>query len=207
MIRVAWLTQYNINKLVPEIKLNRKVTLHNSSWIHTLSEQLVLQKEVELHIITHSHLVDQTQTIKKNGIYFYVIKYNFPFTNKGFPLYMPFDKLTRYYSFSKKARKIINKIQPDILHVHGTEGGYFTPALKKNFPCIISIQGIISEYIKIEPSFAGFLQVMYERRAIRKAKYFGCRTNFDYDFVKGINKNAIIFDLPEAMNMVFYKHQ
>lgn len=93
------------------------------------------------------------------------------------------------------------------MHVHGTEGGYFTPAFKTNLPCIISIQGIISEYVKIEPSIAGFLQILYEQKAIREAEYFGCRTNFDYDFVKKINKNAIIFDLPEAMNMVFYKNQ
>lgn len=206
MIKVAWLTQYNVFKLLPEIKLNREVILHNSSWIHTLSEELVLQKEIELHIITHCSFVEQTQTIIKDGIYFHVIKYNFPYTDRGFPWYLPLDKLTGYYSFKKSARKIINDIQPDILHVHGTEGGYFTPASKTNLPCIISIQGIISEYVKIEPSITGYLQILYEQSAIRKAKYFGCRTNFDFDYVKRRNRIAIIFDLPEAMNMVFFKH-
>lgn len=207
MIKIVWLAQYNVSTLQPELRLNREAVQHTSSWIHSLSDNLALNKEVQLHIITHSQLVDKTQVIKKNGIYFHVIKYNFPFTNKGFPRYFPYDKLTGYYHFTKKARKIIDEIGPDILHVHGTEGGYYTPASKTNLPCIISIQGIIGEYIKIEPSISGYLQVPYENYAIRKAKYFGCRTNFDYDFVKRINKNAIIFDLPEAMNMVFYKHQ
>src|ERR1035437_2756026 len=127
MIKVAWLTQYNVFRLLPEIKLSRQVILHSSSWINVLSEQLILQKEIELHIITHCPFVEQPQTIIKNGINFHVIKYNFPFTNRGFPWYLPFDKLTGYYSFKRKARKIINEIQPHILHVHGTEGGYFTP--------------------------------------------------------------------------------
>ena len=206
-MKIVWLAQYNVSTLQPELKLNRVVVQHSSSWIHSLSEILALNKEVQLHIITHSQLIDETQVIKKNGICFHVIKYSFPFTKKGFPNYFPYDKLTGYHHFTKIARKIIDEIKPDIIHVHGTEGGYFNPTSKTNVPCIISIQGIISKYIKIEPTLAGFLQIPYERRAIRNSRYFGCRTNFDYDFVRRINKNAVIFDLPEAMNIVFYKHQ
>lgn len=207
MLKIVWLAQYNVSALAPQLKLNRESVQHNSSWIHSLSDNLALDDKIELHIITHSQLVDKTQTIKKNNIYFHVIKYTFPFTKKGFPGYFPYDKLTGYFEFKRKARRLIRTLAPDILHVHGTEGGYFSPTFKLDFPCIVSIQGIISEYVKIEPSFAGFLQIPYEQWAIRKSKYLGCRTNFDSDFVRKINKDAVIFDLPEAMNMVFYKHQ
>lgn len=206
MIKVAWLTQYDIYRLLPEIDINRKVVLHSSSWIHTLSDALALNKEIELHIITQTQLVDKTQHIKKNGIHFHIIKHTFPFTKKGFPWYLPFDRLTGYYAFSKKAKKVINEINPDILHVHGTEGGYYTPVSGTKIPCIISIQGIISEYIKIEPSFGSYLQLYYEQSAVKNNTYFGCRTNFDFDFVKNLNKNAVIFDLPEAMNKLFFEH-
>lgn len=207
MIKVVWLCQYNVFKLLPEIKVNREVVLHASSWIHTLSEQLALNEDIELHIITHSQLVDNTQVIQKNGISFHIIKYCFPFTKRGFPWYMPFDKLTGYYSFSKRAQKIVEEIRPDLLHVHGTEGGYFTPAFKANIPCIVSIQGIISEIVKLEPTISGYLQSLYEQHVIRSARYFGCRTNFDFDYIKKRNRKAIIFDLPEAINKVFfYQH-
>jgi glycosyltransferase involved in cell wall biosynthesis len=207
MLKIVWLAQYNVSTLQPELKLNRDVVQHTSSWIHSLSEFLALKNEIQLHIVTHSQLVDKTQVVRKNGIYFHVIKYSFPFTKKGFPNYFPYDRLTGYHQFAKEARKIIDEIAPDVLHVHGTEGGYYIPASKKDLPCIISIQGIISEYIKIEPTLAGFLQIRYERKAIKEAKNFGCRTNFDFDFVRGLNKSATIFDLPEAMNMVFYKYK
>jgi len=206
-MKVVWLSQYNILELLPQIKLNREEILHSSSWIHTLSHQLALNKEIELHIITYSQLVEATQMIKKNGIHFHVIKYNFPFTKKGFPWYFPLDKLTAYYSFSKKAQKIIDKIGPDVLHVHGTEGGYFLPTLKTRVPCIISIQGIIGEIVKLEPNVSAYLQVFYEKYAIRNGKYFGCRTNFDSQYVKRTNPNAVILNLPEAMNKVFFEQQ
>ncbi len=57
--------QSNVFKLLPEIKLFREVTLHDSSWIHNLSDELALNKKIELHIITHSHLVDKSQQIMK----------------------------------------------------------------------------------------------------------------------------------------------
>lgn len=206
MIKIVWLTPYNIYKLLPEVVVNRNAGSHSSSWIHSLSDMLAQNKELELHIITHTQLIDNTQHFEKNGIHFHIIKYNFPFTKKGFPWYFPLDKLTGYHSFSRKAKKLIEELQPDILHVHGTEGGYFTPAFKTNIPCIISIQGIISVITKLDPTIGGYLQLPYERNAIKKGKYFGCRTNFDFDYVKKKNKNAVIFDLPEAMNMVFYEH-
>lgn len=207
MIKIVWLCPYNINNLLPEIELNKRLNSHSSSWIQNLSDGLASNPEIKLHIITHSPAVSVTQNILKNKIHFHVVKYNFPFTNKGFPGYFPLDRITGYYSFAKKARKIIKEIKPDILHVHGTEGAYFAPALKTKIPCIISIQGIISEYIKIAPSFPGYIQASIERRAIKRTRYFGCRTKFDSSFVKKVNKNAIIFNLPEALNEVFYKYR
>ncbi len=205
MMKVVWLTQYNIVELSPKIKLNKIVLLHNSSWIHNLSKELELNKEIELHIITHSPYVDKTQSIFKNGINFHVIKYGFPFTNKGFPKYLPFDQLSQYYSFSKKAIKLINGLEPDVLHVHGTEGGYFEPTFNLKIPCIVSMQGLIGEVVKSEPSISHYLQVLFERRVIKNAKYFGCRTNFDTNYVKRRNSEAVIFDLPEAMNKIFFE--
>lgn len=207
MIKVVWLCPYNINHLKPEIKINRNITLHNASWILNLANHLALLSELELHIITYSPAVSESQVVFKDNIYFHVIKYSFPFTNKGFPWYLPLDKLTGFYAFSKRAKKAINQIKPDILHVHGTEGGYFIPTTRSKIPCILSIQGIIGECMKHEPSFSGYLQLPYERYAIWKTKLFGCRTIFDSSYIKKHNKKAVIFDLPEAINNIFFQNQ
>ena len=77
---------------------------------------MAFNKEIELHIITHTQLVDNSQTIKKNGIYFHIIKYNLPFTKKGFPKYLLWDKIISYNSFIKNASTIITAIKPDVIH-------------------------------------------------------------------------------------------
>jgi glycosyltransferase involved in cell wall biosynthesis len=207
MIKVLWLCYYNINNLLPELQLDQQVTMHSASWIQNLSAALVEKPNVELHIITQCPNVSRTQSIEKFGIHFHVVKHNIPFTSKGFPWYFPLDKLSAYYSFSKNALKIINHVKPDVLHVHGTEGAYCFPALKTTIPNIISIQGIMEEYMKIEPSIIGYMQVPLERYAVKKGKYFGCRTNFDSAFVKRTNEKAVVYDLPEAMNPVFFRQE
>jgi glycosyltransferase involved in cell wall biosynthesis len=207
MIKVVWLCCYNISNLLPELQLDQQVTMHSASWILNLSAALAAKPNVELHIITQCPNVARTQSIEKFGIHFHVVKHSLPFTSKGFPWYFPVDKLSAYFSFSKSALKIINQVKPDVLHVHGTEGAYCFPALKTNIPSIISIQGIMEEYMKIEPSNIGYLRVLLERYAVKKGRYFGCRTNFDSAFVKRTNKKAVVYDLPEAMNPVFFQQQ
>ncbi len=70
MIKIVWLAQYNVSVLQPELILNREVVQHSSSWIHSLSDNLALNKQVQLYIITHSQLVDKTQFIKKTVFIF-----------------------------------------------------------------------------------------------------------------------------------------
>ena len=206
-MKVVWLAQYNVVKLLPLINLNQEADLHSSSWIHTLSETLAQREDIELHIITHTNIVSETQNFVKDRIHFHIVRYSFPFTNRGFPWFCPIDRLTGYHFFVINARDLIQQIKPDIIHVHGTEGGYFNAAYGLKVPCIISIQGIISEYVKVNPSILGYLQLPHEQFAIRKGEYFGCRTDFDFSFVKGLNKRAQIFDLPEAINNVFFEHK
>ena len=206
-MRIAWLSPYPINLLTPEIKTNRNIGSHAASWIVNLSNELAKQNDIKLHIITHTAIIPYSQTIVKNNITFHVIRYCFPFIkNKGFPSYLPFDKLTLFKGFTKKALRILKRIQPDIVHAHGTEGAYALTAYKSEFPSLISIQGIIFEYNKVNPSLSYRLQIPIERYTIKRNKNFGCRTNWDKNFILSNNKNANIFYVPEAISNIFFKY-
>lgn len=206
-MKIAWLAPYQINLLAQELTTNRNIRGHAASWIVNLSNELAKQNDIELHIITHTVAVPYSQEIKKNNITFHIIRYCFPFTkNKGFPPYMPLDKLTRYRGFIKNALRILEKIQPDIIHAHGTEDAYALTAYKSGLPSLISIQGIIAEINKISPSLSYRFQIPIERYTIKRNKNFGCRTDWDKSFILSNNKNANIFYVPEAISGVFFKY-
>lgn len=206
-MKIVWLAPYSMNLLIPELKTSKNVSGHAASWVVNLSNELASQKNIELHIITHINGIPYSQVIEKNNITFHVIRYCFPFTNKGFPPYLPLNALTWHKSFVSEALKILERIEPDIVHAHGTENAFALTACKSGLPSLTSIQGIIVECNKISPSLSYRLQIPVESYTIKENKNFGCRTEWDKSFVLRINPNANVFYVPEAIGNMFFKHK
>jgi glycosyltransferase involved in cell wall biosynthesis len=205
-IRIAWLGPYPTKLLQPELTIARSPKgEHAASWIVNLANALTKREDVDLQMITASAGIRENQTVTKDGITFHVIRHTFPFTIRGFPEYMRLDALTRYASLRRQIRKVILKLQPDLIHVHGTEYGYGLAALETNVPIIVSIQGIVNLLARISPSIFFRLQASIERHVIRTAKYFGSRTAWANSFIRNMNNTATIYDLPEAVDQVFFK--
>jgi glycosyltransferase involved in cell wall biosynthesis len=118
---------------------------------------------------------------------------------------MRFDVLTRYARLRRQVRQVLLKLQPDLIHVHGTEYGYGLAALETNVPTIVSIQGIVNLLARLSPSTFYRFQAPIELRVIRTAKYFGSRTAWANSFIRTLNHAATIYDLPEAVDRVFFK--
>lgn len=98
----------------------------------------------------------------------------------------------------------IRTIQPDIIHAHGTEDAYGLAAMDTGFPWVVSIQGIIADYLRTNPCLRYRLIAPMETRVFKAAKYIGGRTRFDKGYAAKINPAATVLDLPEAMNEVFF---
>ncbi len=206
-VKVLWLCHYPVNILDGYIELMRTVKVHPASWIINLANEIKKNTNIELHILTFSPYVKSYQSCINQGIHFHVLRTGIPFIYKGFPSFFPFNHLTKYWFLSQRTNKIIKKIKPDIIHAHGTEGPYGYISTKFNTPTIISIQGIVNEIVKFEPTFVGTLQKSMEIKLIKAGTHFGCRTNFDTAFVKKNNSSAIIHYLPEAINSVYFKKE
>lgn len=109
-------------------------------WIKSLDKEM--QKKVDLHIAFYH---------KENILPF---KYG---NTHYYPIYKGKESLFRKYINSKKSRiilredvkkylDIINKVQPDIIHIHGTENPFGYIIEKVDILVVISIQGNITVY-------------------------------------------------------------
>ncbi|MCK6541059.1 glycosyltransferase family 4 protein [bacterium] len=204
MIRIVWVCPFPIGKINAKLKLSRTSISHAASWITNLLHEMKSRGDIEIHIITSSPYALDDQECLEDGVCYHIIRYGFPFSNRGFPRFLPLDVLTRYYPLRKKINSIIKSINPDIIHVHGTEYGYGYSAFEAGFPSLISIQGIISLMTRQTPSLFFKLHSYLEKNFISRSKNFGSRTKWANEFIYSINSNAIVFDLPEAMNPVYF---
>jgi len=157
-----------------------------------------------LHIISSSSNILFSQNFTKNRIHFHVVKYGFPLINRGFPYFFPYDSITWYSGLRKQVNTIINQINPQLIHVHGIEKGFALCALENIHKSIISIQGIYTKMQFIQPTLKGFFQKFIEKYSIIKFQNFGCRTNWDSNFVKELNQNAEVYNMPELINQNYF---
>ncbi|MGA2221949.1 MAG: glycosyltransferase family 4 protein [Verrucomicrobiia bacterium] len=207
-MRIAWLAPYPEPFLEPHLKVARKVAaFHPCSWIVNLSRALARRDGIELHLVTESRLVPEDQVIKVDNITFHVLKSSITFTNRGFPPWLPLDVLTGFKWTVRRLVKEVGRIRPDLVHTHGTERAYGLAGVASGFPCLVSIQGIITEYYKTNPTFGSRVIRHWEQEVVRKAKFFTCRTHFDTGFVRAFNPSARIFMIHEAMSPVFFANQ
>lgn len=177
---------------------------HPAPWVMTLAKQLIASG-IDLTILNYSPLVDQ-EIVEKDfqGIHLIYVK-----TPK-----LKLDVLTLYQVRIKKMRRFLASIihEYDLLHIHGTEHQYEAMALKFALPKVISIQGIITEYIKILPKSENIkifiewqIASMYERLYLPHYKAFSCRTHWDMDYVKKTSPHAKIYTIWEMIRPHFFQ--
>lgn len=177
---------------------------HPAPWVITLAKYLV-DSGIDLTIINYSPQLER-QMVKKNyhGIHLIYIK-----SPK-----LKLDVLTLYRIRINKMRNYLTSIiqDYDLLHIHGTEHQYEAMALKLNIPKVISIQGIMTEYIKILPKFGNYkifiqwwLSSLYEKNYLPYYNYFSCRTHWDTNFVKKINPKSKVFTIWEMIRAEFFE--
>lgn len=204
MLRVAWLANYPYLKLRHLIRLRRDRRGHPSSWVVNLADSIASSGCVQLHVVLLCPHVTYRQVVEEKGVVFHVLPSGIPFTGRGFPYYLPIDVLTGFRRERKAIVSEIIEIGPHIVHAFGTEGAYALSGIDSRVPCIIAIQGIMGEYVKVAPSIGYRFMALCEKHALRSGKHFSCRTGFDSGYVHLHNPLANIYMIPEIMGASYF---
>lgn len=124
------------------------------------------------------------------------------------------DVLTLYKIRIRIMNKYLKTIigNYDLLHIHGSEHQYEVMALGLEIPTVITMQGIISEVIKTIPIFPDYkkyiiwkLSALYEKKYLPLYHNFSCRTHWDTNYIKSINKKSNIYQIWEIIREGFFK--
>ena len=216
-MKILWF----INSLLPEMSAFVNGGAYNSvsasnSWVKALLEDI--GKEVDLTIAMF-YKGDRVKENKFDNYYGIAIPY------KG--------NITRYQpKLDKSIRTVIERVNPEVVHVHGTEYPYVYNILNvyDSNKIVISIQGLISEIAKYYISGLSFWNMLsnmtlrnfifrdsvwgqkkeferrgkYEIKALRQAKHVIGRTLWDKVHVKLINPDIRYYHLDELLRNEFY---
>lgn len=207
--------------------------LHNElkgtgGWLKSLDTKL--QEKVDLHIAFYTN--DKTENFSYlNTAYYPIHKASRNFIDKIT------DRFVTKIIFKEDVNKylqIIKEVNPDVIHVHGTEMPFGYIQEKTNIPVVISIQGNITvlkhKYFSgIEKSCINrlddFKQICLkntsflkqynrfkiweegEQEILKESKYIIGRTDWDYRITRILAPNSKYFYVSEILRNSFYKDE
>lgn len=203
-MKILWLAPFPISELSKYLSGYHSDTPSKGMWLFNLLNEFKGFKDLEVHIVTYTSKINRSITISQGNLTFHIVRHRIPLINKGYPGYFPVNRTFHYPLLKRKLRRFINIINPDLIHVHGTEDVYGLVPIKTKIPVLVSIQGIINEIYLRNKTLSHFFQRQIETKCLKAYTNFGCRTNFDKDFVKKSNPESIIHYLPEAVNPIFF---
>ncbi len=171
-------------------KLTKSVS--SGGWLYALSQKMSNVQNVNLSIAFYWH--DNIQPFEYKNIRF------FPIYRTGTA-----SKLERFLyrikkSFSNRINEneiikcvdIVNKVQPELIHIHGTEENFGLLCTKNlDIPIVISIQGFLSSiYIKL---FSGYPKSLINRHeSITHKILFNGIENTERNFIRNVKREQLI---------------
>jgi glycosyltransferase involved in cell wall biosynthesis len=211
-LKVAWICHFSnqhIRKRLPLSdrrlsnflrKLIGKQYINYSDFAPWITNQICEFEKldnIELHVIApHSGLNKFIFEFEMNGVYYHFFKPDLFFLVDKF-----IDKITKKRRIEYKlnrlfVRKILKKIQPDIVNLIGTENPYYsiTTIDIKDIPLYVSAQTVYTNPDR--EKFSGIVDQSIwdtELKIHQKEKYYGCVGRMHRDLILNNNPEAIIF--------------
>lgn len=213
-MKVLW----TVNTVLPDIakEIGYKQG-HAISWVDAMKTKLIESKEnIELIIVCNGgNKLNELIKLQNEGIIYYVIP--------------------SYKKIKENWDTILEEVKPNLIHIYGTErrhNMYLIDKYKDSIPMIISLQGILSEYVKHYFAFIPFkdivmnytlkdimtggiiggkvkfyIQSIYEKKMLRSVKFLEGRSDWDKAISSKINPYAKYYDCPRMIRKNFFGYK
>ena len=214
-LKVAWICHFSnkeVRERLPLSKMRVKNTIKSllgkkinsgysdfSPWVSNLIKEFEKFDDIELHVISpFAGLTHFTCEFELNGIFYHFYQSDLPILHVNLPDKFNWEGKIKYLPNRYFVKKILNKINPDIVNLIGTENPYYsiTSLDIKNLPVYVSAQTVYTnparkKYSDICRQLTWDIELMIHK----KEKYYGCSGRMHRDLILKNNPEAIIFKM------------
>jgi glycosyltransferase involved in cell wall biosynthesis len=218
-IKVAILCHFTNGEIQSKLAL-RKPVREFAPWIVSTLRELQHRHDLEIHVVSpHDYLIHDLNFMDEN-IHYHFFSIGIPFLHRHWPGFFPWDYLTTFRANTNKIKKIIRKINPDIVHLYGAENAYFTSSILHllHLPHLVTIQGFLFLVDSLKTDYGIKKRIAIEKEIYSRAKNFGIRYPFMEEEIRKLNPNAKFYwhhvpvnvYIPESIHksydLVFFAH-
>lgn len=222
--RVLWLT--NTPALLTEELMGRPVA--SESWLSALQELVVVRAPgIELHVALF-HEGRGIRRVEHGGVKYWLL----PRGGKWRRLWRRYFLIIHGEDDLENIRKVIDEVDPALVHVFGTESAFGLVATQCGRPAIVQIQGVVNSLLPVyfggesvwcAVNKAGFFDLLTggvyfryllekkkaerELEILRNTKFVLGNTDLDREFSGEINPERRFFLLPDPMRKSFLNRE
>lgn len=187
-MKIAWIcgnTNSDLQKLFPGNPIPNQ-----APWIDALISGMREQKDVELHVISPNFYQNRNLSISINGVSFHLFKRYILLPKRLFSA-LRINIWTHYMLSRNYIKRLILDIQPDVIHLFGTENPSYAAGivpLLVRYPVLATIQGFRTKV----PGNSAYnrYSIKLEEFLLRSIRHFGVRTTSMQDHILRYNPSA-----------------
>lgn len=186
--RIVWLCHFN-NRSINQLVNPQKDKQEFAPWISLLIKLMKNRDDIEIHVVSPNIYNSNYLEFNESNIHYHLFSINVPFVNIPWPWFITFT--TSFIWNKLQVRRIINRIKPDLIHLHGAENPYYSSSILQfigKYPILVTIQGFITH-----TNASGFIirkKKMIEHTILKRVKHFGIRADFMSKTIQKFNKDA-----------------
>jgi len=145
-IKVVWLCHFTNIAIQDIIKPSKRIN-EFAPWIPPYLDLVKAINNIELHVVSPHEYIRGTKYFVNEGVHYYFYNAHMPIIGRHWPGFFKWDYISNFWSNKRIVKKLVKKINPDLIHLHGAENAYFTSTSLQFFdkyPIIFTLQGFIS---------------------------------------------------------------
>jgi glycosyltransferase involved in cell wall biosynthesis len=190
-LKVVWLCYFTNQFVQDKIKPWKRVG-EIAPWISSMIPLFENDNTIELHVVSQHRWISGYKSFKNKGVTYHFFNAGIPVIGRHWPGFFRFDVWTDFVVMKINFSRILKKINPDIIHVHGVENEFCTAITQfyGKYPVFITIQGFIHK--SSTKTFVESKKTQNELRILKMFNHFGYRTKTMGEDIKAMNKAAFL---------------
>ncbi len=191
-LKVVWLCHFANQEMTNYF--NTPGVNEMTPWINNLIDLFKTRTDVDLHIVAPNVFTNRNCSFVKESVNYHFYPLRLPLIPKKVNTLFKLLFGTDYKFIKSQISKIIHKIDPDIIHLHGAENPYYSAGILPligEYPALLTIQGFARKASSINKEVKK--RIAYEELIIKNIKYFGVRTGDMKEVLLSLNPKAKFF--------------
>ncbi len=193
-MRIAWICHFTNEQIQSILKPHKKVS-EFAPWITYTIAVFENRYDIELHIISPHEYISGIKEFKLNGIYYHFFNPYIPIWGRHWPSFFKWDYWTDFKKNKRIVKRLVEKINPDIIHLQGAENPYYSSTILQffgNLPVIVNLQKTSFDMSYGDSIYAKTRQRI-EKEIISKSSYLSVQTKSMFEDITELNPLAKIY--------------